>query len=264
MKGFIFDIRSFSVHDGPGLRTTIFFKGCPLRCLWCHNPESWHLGIEKIRRKKTLNGKFFSVVEDIGYEITIDELITKISQDIPFFENSGGGITLSGGEPLMQPDFCKTILERAAKCEIHTALDTSGFASEKTFAAVAIHAKMILFDLKLFENQIHQQFTGQKNDVILKNLQWISQQQIPIIIRIPLIQNITDTDENLCFLQKLIEQTPHIERVDLLPYHYAARSKYENMNLDYSLINMESYPKEKAEIIKEKFKNVAPVVSLGA
>lgn len=264
MKGLIFDIRSFSVHDGPGLRTTVFFKGCPLRCAWCHNPESQNFKTEKICRKKSLDGKTYPISENVGYEISVEDLMQKIIQDVPFFENSGGGITLSGGEPLMQPDFCNAVLDKAVENEIHAAIDTCGFASENVFADVVTRAKMILFDLKLFESQKHKQYTGQKNDVILNNLQWLSQQQIPIIIRIPLIENITDTDENLNGLQKLIEQTPHIERVDLLPYHHGARSKYENMNLDYSLANMESYSKDKAEKIKEKFKNAAPIVSIGA
>lgn len=263
MKGTIFDIRSFSLHDGPGIRTTIFFKGCPLRCAWCHNPEGQKVEKEKITRYRTIDGKKYTQTEAIGYEISVEQLMYQLEADRPFFEQSRGGITLSGGEPLLQPAFCKELLQVAESQEIHAALDTCGFATHAVFSDIAIHAKLVLYDLTIIDLHQHRLMTAENNHLILKNLEWLSQQNIPIFIRIPLIQNITDTTKNIHALRKIIEKTPHVETIDLLPYHQFTKSKYKNLNLEYSLSALDCYPKEKSEEIKNFFKNSAPKVTIG-
>ncbi|MDD4847418.1 MAG: glycyl-radical enzyme activating protein [Bacteroidales bacterium] len=263
IKGTIFDIRSFSLHDGPGIRTTIFFKGCPLCCAWCHNPEGQKVEIEKINCTRIVDSKKFPLSELVGYEISVAQLMQQLESDRPFFEQSQGGITLSGGEPLLQSAFCKAVLQAAEEQEIHTALDTCGFATNAVFADVAQHAKLVLYDLKIIDLHQHRLMTAENNDLILKNLEWLSKQSIPIFIRIPLIQNITDTEQNIHALRQIIEKTPHIESIDLLPYHQFARNKYKNLNLEYTLSELDNYPKEKAEELQFFFKNSAPRVTIG-
>ncbi len=263
MKGLIFDIRSFSVHDGPGIRTTVFFKGCPLRCSWCHNPESYHCRSDSVRKIRKLGNKSFEASEVIGYEVEAADIMSKIEADKPFFEESGGGLTLSGGEPLMQPAFAVNLLKLASENGIHTALDTSGYAVSETFRQVAHHTDLILFDLKIADTNAHKQHTGQGNALILENLRWLSNSSKRFFIRIPLIPDITDTARNIEGLYQIIKTLGFVERIDLLPFHQLGKSKYERLGLPFAFNDQPAYDRSKSETIQTFFGPLAQTVGIG-
>lgn len=263
MRGLIFNIRSFSVHDGPGIRQTIFFKGCPLNCAWCHNPESRNPASEKWRKTTFLAGKRFEETETIGRWVSTDELMQEILKDVPFYEESGGGVTLSGGEPLAQSEFAAELLMKCKEAGIHCAIDTCGFAEPTDVERIIPHADLFLYDLKIADDIKHTEYTGKSNQLILENLKLISEKGKKIHIRLPLVEEITDTASNLEEIRKIILRTKGVERLDLLPYHFSAKPKYERLNKEFQNISQKNYPSEKALKIKEFFHNVSPFVSIG-
>jgi pyruvate formate lyase activating enzyme len=263
MQGLIFNIRSFSVHDGPGIRQTIFFKGCPLNCSWCHNPESRNSKQEVWTKTNTLSEKKFKESETIGRWVSVDDLMIEVLKDVPFFEESGGGVTLSGGEPLAQADFTKELLKICKEKGIHTAIDTSGYARSVDMEKIIPFTDLFLFDLKIIDNQKHFEHTGKGNELILNNLKLLSAANKKIHIRIPLVENVTDLPENLEAIKEIILNTRGIERIDLLPYHFSARNKYERLKKEYTKVSKEEYPPEKAFLIKDFFQNLTPVLSIG-
>ncbi|MFC2104139.1 radical SAM protein, partial [Bacteroidota bacterium] len=173
MEGIIFDIKHFAVHDGPGIRQTIFFKGCPLNCWWCHNPESQDINPETYIRVNKLDGKEFQKETITGYKILVEELYKTIEGDKIFFEESGGGVTFSGGEPLMQANFLYEITKLCKENGIHTCIDTSGFSTEKTIQEIAEVADCFLYDIKLIDNYLHYKYTGIPVHDIISNLNWL-------------------------------------------------------------------------------------------
>ena len=226
MKGIIFDIKHFAIHDGPGIRQTVFLKGCPLSCWWCHNPESQSNGIEHYIKTNKLDGKEFKKEATVGYEITQEELFKTILGDKVFFEESGGGVTFSGGEPLVQFDFLKEVMQLCKAKNIHTALDTTGFASLKRIEEIAPFTDLFLYDVKLLDNEEHFKYTGVPNTQILQNLRWLDENDFNVTIRFPVIPGITDTEENINGLIKLMQGLKHTRHIDLLPYHNISNSKY--------------------------------------
>lgn len=263
MQGLIFHIRSFSVHDGPGIRQSIFLKGCPLRCPWCHNPESQEQEVETMLVHRKLGSSVYRFPEKVGRWMRVEDVMHYIIKDIPFFEESGGGVTLSGGEPLMQAGFSAALLAACMEHDIHTAVDTCGYAPLSELEKIIPFTRLFLYDLKLADEGAHLKYTGVSNAPILENLRHISQSGKSIIIRIPLVQDITDTEHNLLALRKIIERTPGIVRIDLLPYHPTGNHKYEHMGKCSAMSSAGSYSKQKAEELKELFNNSAPVVSIG-
>ncbi len=203
----------------------------------------------------------FTHDEWIGHEISVNEVMERAIADKPFYDASGG-ITLTGGEPLMQSEFVREILQAAEKEHIHTALDTSGFADPAVFQQTVEKAKLVLFDLKIIDRAAHQQHTGVSNDFILQNFQWLLSQQKEVIVRVPLIDNITDTPENLEAIRQLVENS-QIRRIDLLPFHHYARSKYNNLGLRFEHKDLGVYPSEKLQNITQFFSNSAITVSVG-
>ena len=198
--GIIFNIQRFAIHDGPGIRTTVFFKGCPLRCWWCHNPESHKILPEKFdgcNLRRGFDHSFSMSKDEIGKEISVDELMSEIVKDRVFYEESGGGVTFSGGEPLMQDKFLIESLKKCNTLGIHSAVDTSGYTSEGVIDRVSNYADLFLYDLKLMNDDVHQKYTGVSNQIILKNLIELDQLGKKIVIRIPIVPEITDTNENL-------------------------------------------------------------------
>ncbi len=166
--GIIFDIKKYAIHDGPGIRTTIFFKGCSMVCQWCHNPESKNFGIEdfvvKDRVKKSTKHKM------VGYEISVDDVMKIVEKDRVFYDESNGGVTFSGGEPLLQINFLLELLKRCKKSNIHTVVDTSGAASWKDFEKIRNYVDLFLYDLKLIDDDLHQKYTGVSNKRAHKNI----------------------------------------------------------------------------------------------
>jgi pyruvate formate lyase activating enzyme len=263
MQGIIYHTRSFSVHDGPGIRKTIFFKGCPLSCIWCHNPESQSFDFEKMTTNQKIGDKLFTKVETVGRKATVAELMDEIRADIPFFDESGGGVTLSGGEPLAQPNFAIALL-KACKLEgIHTAIDTCGFASKNIFEQSIPYTDLYLFDLKLAESKEHLHYTGVDNKMIIDNLRFLSSAGKRLVIRIPLVEGITDSKHNINGIKSILSSTKGIQRIDILPYHSLAKHKFTQCNREYTLSDLGNYPMEKAKKIEVEFEGLAPIISVG-
>ena len=240
-KGIIFDIKEFSIHDGPGIRVTVFMKGCPLRCKWCHNPE----GICLIPQYNNQTGKL------VGREWTLDELVRRVDSYQVYFDNEGG-ITFSGGEPCMQAEF---LLKFAKICpNVHKLLDTSGYCEPEKFAELTEWFDMIYFDLKLISDVAHREYTGVSNQLILKNLDYLMKTQKSTVLRMPMIPEITDTCQNLDAAVKLITEKcrPGTE-IHLLPYNKLAGGKYSVYGIEYPLKNW--YTKNNTDNI-ERFAEV--------
>ena len=264
--GIIFNIQRFALHDGPGIRTTVFFKGCPLRCWWCHNPESHKILPEKFNGCNLRRGfdQTFSVIKDeVGKEISVDELITEILKDKVFYEESTGGVTFSGGEPLMQPEFLSEVLKECKASGIHTAVDTSGFSAIEKVKSAAADTDLFLFDLKLMNDDLHQKYTGVSNQLILKNLLELDQLNKKIIIRIPIIPEITDSEENLMAIRGFISYLKNVQEVNLLPYHRTGEGKYAKYGKDNKMNETNSPDTEQLEHIKQLFSKLKCKVKVG-
>lgn len=263
--GVIFDIKHFAVHDGPGIRTTVFFKGCPLSCWWCHNPESINSEPEKIIAVITsFTGIGKKCGKDIvGREVTVTEIMQEIMKDVIFYDESGGGVTLSGGEALIQPDFLLSLLMKCKENNIHTCLDTSGYAPKQTFSKILNYVDLFLYDLKLINDDAHKKFTGVSNESIIQNLNYLCESNKQIIIRIPIIPNITDTDVNISQIAEHIANLDYIQRVDILPYNQMGEDKYMRMEKQYLLNNVNPPSEERMFQIREKLESYGFKVKIG-
>jgi len=221
--GIVFDIKEFAVHDGPGLRTTVFLKGCPLSCIWCHNPEGQSMMPQDMR---SIVG-----VRHVGKEYSPHELAAILNRQAPILKTGEGGVTFSGGEPLMQVGFIVEVIDLLD--DVHILLDTSGYGSERDFRLLLERVNLVYYDLKLIDRQAHKRYTGCQNDLILKNLQVMSISGVPFVIRVPLVPGITDTNENLAAIARTIKDMPGMLRVDLLPYNRTAGAKYQAAGMEF-------------------------------
>lgn len=244
MAGYIFDIKKFAIHDGPGIRTTVFLKGCPLRCWWCHNPESIK-GISK-SDEDNCQGSVKSLVQSY----TAENLLKIIKSDNIFYEESGGGVTFSGGEPLIQIDFLEEMLKVCKQEDIHTAIDTSGHAPTESFKRINLLTDIYLYDIKLFNDDLHKKYTGVSNKLIKKNIEYLSSVGAKVIIRIPLIPDITDSEENLSAISNYLFQFKNILRIDLLPYNKLSEDKYRRLNEKSNMGNIDTQSEERLTEIK--------------
>lgn len=234
IRGTIFDLKKFAIHDGPGIRTTVFLKGCPLDCLWCHNPEGLNPYPETFTVQKGGGGPEPNRTkrqEVVGREVTAAEVMEEIEKDVIFYEQSGGGVTFSGGEPLQQEEFLTELLERCAERRIHTAVDTSGFTYWETLERIARLADLILYDLKIMDEREHVRYTGVFNKLVLDNLANLSRTGACVIVRVPLIPGITDTDDNLRAVAGFVEPLANIREVDLLPYNKFSEDKLRKFQM---------------------------------
>lgn len=244
MTGYIFDIKKFALHDGPGIRTTIFLKGCPLRCWWCHNPES----IKELPQNE--NSFCEDTVSTFTKKYSVNEVYNIIKKDLIFYDESNGGVTFSGGEPLTQVEFLKEILQKCKINSISTTVDTCGYASRESFEKIYKYADLFLYDFKLFDNELHQKYTNVSNELIKFNLEFLNSVKANVIIRIPLIPNITDTENNLTSIANYLMKLENINQIDLLPYNKLAEDKYRRLNQKSQLGNLETQSAEKLEEIK--------------
>lgn len=290
-SGNIFNIQKYSIHDGPGIRTTVFFKGCPLSCTWCHNPESQSftpqlmlyskrcIGCGKCveacehnainDRDKCINcGSCAEVCyskarEMAGRHVSVQEVMLQLDRDSIFYDESGGGVTFSGGEPLSQPQFLLELLKQCKKREYHTAVDTSGFGLPETIKAIAGYTDLFLFDLKHMDEEAHIKHTGVSNSLILENLQTISRLDGRIFIRIPLIPGINDDEKNIMATARRILDTPGIEQVNLLPYHNIAADKYTRLGRQNNQVHIPVPSEEYIESIAGRFMAYGIKVKIG-
>jgi pyruvate formate lyase activating enzyme len=286
VTGQIFNIQRFSVQDGPGIRTTIFLKGCPLGCPWCSNPESQKTYPELAhidalcdgcgRCREVCDPKAISlgdrgVIIDrelcdncgrciemcapnalklFGREISVEEAFLEAKKDELYYRNSKGGVTASGGEPLLQSEFVSAFFERCQAAGIHTTLDTCGCGSRSSLEDVLKHTDLVLFDLKLIDNEAHNEIVKVPSKPILDNAKVIAESGIPMIVRIPLIPELTDTDENIGAISRFVtELGSSVTAVNVLPYHRFGLSKYEMLDLEYELGELKPPSEEKLEAV---------------
>jgi pyruvate formate lyase activating enzyme len=300
MKGMIFDIKRFAIHDGPGIRTTVFFKGCSLRCQWCHNPEGQEpkpeIAIRESRcqqecreclsacpkgaiskNEKTalidrakcdLCGKcrdvcVYEALEVIGREVTVDEVVEEVEKDRVFFDESNGGITFSGGEPLMQPDFLEALLERFKKQGVRQTVDTSGYAPFETLERVSRNADLFLYDIKLMDEKKHKEYTGVSNQIILDNLKKLAEKEKKIVIRIPVVPGINDDRENIQKTAEYLLSLKEIKYINLLPFHRGGADKAERLGKKSLAGSIPSPAAEKMEEIRKTLSNFGFLLEKG-
>ncbi|MBO4262395.1 MAG: glycyl-radical enzyme activating protein [Clostridia bacterium] len=239
VKGRIFDIQRFSVHDGPGIRTIVFLKGCPLRCRWCCNPESQEYGIQQM----TLAGK----TKTVGRDVTVGEVIEEVERDRVYYKRSGGGMTLSGGESLMQPAFATALLAAAKDRSINTAMESTGFAEFSVIEKYLAVLDLYLMDIKHINREKHKEFTSQYNDRILENAKKIAASGVKLIIRTPVIPTFNATKAEIAEIAKFASSLKGVEEMHLLPYHRIGSDKYAGLGREYSLKGIEPPTKELME-----------------
>lgn len=275
-KGVIFDIKRYAIHDGPGIRTTVFFKGCTLRCRWCHNPEGIDHEVElmvmdsRCAKDCSLcipvcpqlalakaNGRIvvdtgqcslcgqcaevcpYEVLEIVGKDVSVAELLAEVEKDRIFFDQSGGGVTVSGGEPLDQLPFLLKFLKELKSRDIHVTLDTSGSVPFEDLMKVSRHVDLFLFDLKMMDSSKHEDAAGVPNDLILENLKKLSEQGINVEIRLPLISGINDDLKNIGETIEFLLSLKIKPAVSILPYHKGGCEKYIRLNKEEYLIPFE-------------------------
>lgn len=287
-RGIVFNIQKFSVNDGPGIRTVVFLKGCPLRCKWCANPESqlvraeimWdekkcvscHHCIEICPRQAvsvregriTVDsskcdgcGKCFhecpgKALKNEGELKTVREVMDVVMQDLPFYEESGGGITLSGGEMLAQPEFAENLLKAAKENGLNTCAETTGFASQEVFSSVIENLDTILFDVKHWNSKTHKEGTAVPNELILSNLKYAIGQGKDILPRIPVIPGFNDSIEDAAELARVIREAGGT-KCQLLPFHQFGENKYEQLGREYSYKDVAAYHREDLEEYRQTF-----------
>jgi len=271
-SGSIFDIKRYAINDGPGIRTAIFFKGCPLECWWCHNPEGQSSQPQLMFRSNrckafkaclevcpegAIHWKDGSITdwdscdvcgrcaevcyagarEIVGRIVSVDQLMEEIERDIPFYDQSKGGVTFTGGEPMFQREFLYESLLACKKQGIHTTVDTSGHSSWEGFEMISPFVDLFLYDLKLMDKIKHQQYTAVSNQMILDNLQKLSRAKAHIIVRIPLIPSVNDDVANIELSAEFLAGLPYLDQVELMPYHEIGLDKYQALGMKYKLID---------------------------
>jgi pyruvate formate lyase activating enzyme len=265
MNGIIFSVKKYSIHDGPGIRVTFFMKGCPLSCRWCHNPEGISPEPEEIIQINRVGDREFSRKVTAGRSWTVDELIETVEKERVFIEQSGGGVTFSGGEPMMQSEFLVEALKACRQKGFHTAVDTSGYVKAATLKKVIPLTDMFLFDLKLYDREKHISYTGVSNELIFRNLGLIISSGCEIFIRIPVIPGINDDDANLSsvigYLAKV--KKDRISLINLLPYHKSGTAKYKRFGRENLMQGFEQPSAERMKELKKLFSETGIKVKIG-
>ena len=280
--GTILNIQRFCTDDGPGIRTTVFLKGCPLHCIWCHNPESQAKrheimynskkcvacgrcavvchknchsleAMHKFEREMCIGcGACAEVcptgaLELYGKSITVDEVYSEVARDKVFYETSGGGVTISGGDPLFQPYFTAELLKMCKENGIHTTIETSGFADERVLLTVLKYCDLVLFDIKETDEERHKQYTGVCLTPILENLRLVNEKKIPFIIRAPIIPTLNDREAHFKSLKTIRESMEFCQGIQIMPYHKTGSYKYELLNRSYVCSDISEPTKEMIE-----------------
>lgn len=298
-KGNIFDVKKYALHDGPGIRATVFLKGCPLCCQWCHNPEGIGANPQIFYRKKrcigcgeclhacpenalslTPEGVITDAVmcksdgacvevcnaearELVGKTVSAEEIVDMVKRDLPFYNQSGGGVTFSGGEPLMQPDFLFDCLKRCGGEGIHRAVDTSGYAELEIIKKIAMETDLFLYDLKFMDPEKHRHYTGVSNPLILANLKYLACSGARVTIRFPLIPGINDDDENIDLIGMFLRILPEIKTVHILPYHRYQERKYVYLDTVYTAKHIPLPTPEDLSRVKKRLEGFGLKVDTG-
>ena len=231
VKGRIFDIQRFSIHDGPGIRSIVFLKGCVLRCRWCCNPESQKYEIETM----TLDGK----VKTVGQDVTVKWVMDEIIKDMPYYKRSGGGLTLSGGECLCQPEFSAALLAAAQDYGLNTAIESTGCMAFEKIEMLLPYLDLYLMDIKHIDGEKHKAFTGRDNSLILENARKIAGKAKKLIIRVPVVPTFNDTEEEILSIARFAKSLPGVEEIHLLPYHRLGQDKYAGTDREYTMKHIE-------------------------
>ncbi|MBQ4293414.1 MAG: glycyl-radical enzyme activating protein [Lachnospiraceae bacterium] len=228
VKGRIFDIQRYSIHDGIGIRTIVFLKGCALRCRWCCNPESQSGEIETM----LVNGR----PKTYGQDVTVREVMQTVRRDMPYYSRSDGGMTLSGGESLLQPEFARALLQGAKALGVNTALESMGFARYETIEKILPYLDTYLMDIKHMDPKKHEAWCGKENTLMVENARRIAESgKTKLIIRVPVVPGFNDTAEELLAIAKYADSLPGVEEIDLLPYHNFGEGKYTGLGRDYPM-----------------------------
>ena len=238
-KGRIFNIQKFSIHDGPGIRTIVFLKGCLLRCRWCCNPESQGFGIQTMME----NGK----PKVVGRDVTVDEVMEEIVKDMPYYRRSGGGVTLSGGESLLQPEFAAALLRACPDYGLHTAIESTACAKWESVEQLLPYLDLYLMDIKHMDSAKHKAFTGQPNERILENARKVAQSHTELIIRTPVIPTFNDTKEEIAGIAAFAKSLPGVRQMHILPYHRLGQDKYTGLGRTYEMAHIEPPSQEHME-----------------
>lgn len=255
VKGRIFDIQRFSTHDGPGVRTIVFLKGCALRCRWCCNPESQSFEIETMMQ----NGK----PKVMGRDVTVGEVLNEVLQDRPYYNRSGGGITLSGGESLLQPDFAVALLKACKESGVNTAIETTGFANADVIKRFLPYLDTVLMDIKHINSQKHKEFTTQSNERILENAKLIAENAKKLIIRVPVIPTFNDTVAEIAEIAAFAASLPNVNEIHLLPYHSMGRDKYAGLGRAYGMGDIKSPTNELMKVLKQTAEKFGLITHIG-
>lgn len=291
-KAMIFNVQKFSLHDGPGIRTLVFLKGCPLHCKWCSNPESQNTfselevfpancigcgecikacpngaisfgekGIQIDRKKCEKCGKcaevcYSETLKIIGKEMTVDEVVKVIKEDEVFYFNSGGGYTFSGGEPLSQGKFCLEVLEKCKNLGYHSTIETCAYGDTELFIKLAKELDLVYCDIKHMDENIHKELTGVSNELILNNIKAIQKVAKEVIIRTPIIPGLNDSEENIINTAKFCTQLSAVQEWELLPYHKLGEHKFISLGRKYELSNIVAPTKERIDELVEIANNI--------
>jgi pyruvate formate lyase activating enzyme len=285
-SGMIFDIKRYAINDGPGIRTAVFMKGCPLDCWWCHNPEgqsyepqlmfrsnrckssraclavcpvgaiSWNNGPKTNWQLCNHCGKcadacYSGAYEMVGREVSVEQLMAEIERDVPFYDQSGGGVTFTGGEPLFQMDFLREALQACKSKKIHTTVDTSGFANWRRLETIVPFVDLFLYDIKLMDTRKHFQYTAVPNKQILGNIEKLASKNKCLIVRLPLIPGINDDEDNLKQFGSFLSSMDHLEGVEVMPYHTIGMAKFQALGREYRLANTPSPTLEQITHVEE-------------
>jgi len=265
MKGLIFSVKRYSIHDGPGIRVTFFMKGCPLSCWWCHNPEGISPEPETAEQIQKVGEKEFRVPEQAGRYYSTDDLLEILEKEKIFISESNGGVTFSGGEPLLQPEFLLEALKKCKREGYHTAVDTSGYAKPEQYLPILKYTDLFLFDVKHLDDVKHFQYTGVSNDLILNNLELILDSGKDVWIRVPVVPGINDDSSHLEMLRSffLKIKCKNLKKINLLPYHKIGSSKYKKFRIPYRMNGIEQPSASRMKELKHYFEETGIKVKIG-
>ncbi|MGE5418735.1 MAG: glycyl-radical enzyme activating protein [Chloroflexota bacterium] len=265
MKGLIFSVKKYSVHDGPGIRVTFFMKGCPLNCMWCHNPEGILPYSQEVDQIRKIGQKEFVEKEQAGRYYSVDEVLEIIAKEDVFIKQSDGGVTFSGGEPMMQPEFLLEALRACKNKGYHTAVDTSGYAPEGQFRTVIPFTDLFLFDIKHLDDAKHSILTGVSNIQILSNYRLVLDSGKEMMIRFPVIPGKNDDTDHLERLRSFILNTKkeNLLKMCLLPFHKTGSSKYKRFGMDYRMGETDQPAAERMKELKKYFAETGIMVKIG-